>query len=77
MQIKRTPGVPRREAYTASVSPLIPVDAPPKRRAANEGRGLYILLWLAGFILLATAHAGVPAMVWLILGWYAAVYARA
>lgn len=68
----------RPEAYTAPVSPLIPVDrVPPKPRAANDGRGLCLLLWVTGFILLASAHAGVPAVLWLILGWYAAVYVRA
>jgi hypothetical protein len=78
MQTKRSAPTIRPGAYTDPVSPLIPVDpAPPKRRRATEGRGLLLLLWLAGFILLANAHAGVPAALWLLLGWYAAVYGRA
>jgi hypothetical protein len=41
MQSKRTPGVPRPEAYTAPVSPLIPVAPRPPRSAPTIRPGAY------------------------------------
>jgi hypothetical protein len=70
MQTKRTPGVPRREAYTASVSPLVPVDrARTKPRTRPETWWCLTLLYAAGLVGFAAAGDGVAFFVLLVLGW--------
>jgi hypothetical protein len=47
MQPKRSAGLPRPEAYTAPVSPLIPIDSPPRLAPyPDEGLGWTSLLYL-------------------------------
>jgi hypothetical protein len=70
MQTKRTPGVPRREAYTASVSPLVPVDRlRTKPRTKPETWWCLTLLYAVGLVGFAAAGDGLAFFVWLFIGW--------
>jgi hypothetical protein len=61
---------PRPEAYTAPVSPLIPLPPVRAKRPPTSGAVLFwYLVFCVGLVGLAATGQGVLLAVWLLVGW--------